>query len=229
MPLSLRAWLRYIVPLTLLALVVFVPLLYVAWRAGAAKDLMKARAQVRLGWMLAACACAFQLLLVAGVAPAVRGIASGRPLSQWRAFADGLRGLVRGLVPWLVAVAAVALGGVALVVPGALLLVLLSLTGASERLGEPPPVALVDSVAVARRGFAMVALAVAAIVVVNLAVTFALQTAIVPHITKKVPAAKLVPVRTFVRYVPVAIAVLSPAAACVLAATYERLRARRTA
>jgi hypothetical protein len=62
-----------------------------------------------------------------------------------------------------------------------------------------------------------------------LAVTFALQTAIVPHITKKVPAAKLLPVRTFVRYVPVAIAVLSPLAACVLAATYERLRARRTA
>lgn len=228
-PLSLRAWLRYVVPLTLLALLVFAPLLYVAWRAGAAKDLVKARAQVRLGWVLAASACAFQLLLVAGVTPAVRGIATGRRLSQWRALTGGLANLVRGLVPWLVAVAAVALGGAALVVPGVLLLVLLSMTGASEQLDDPPPAPLVDSVAVARRAFGRVAIVVAAIVVVNLAVAFALQTAIVPHITKKVPAAQLLPIRTFVRCVPLAIALLSPLAACVLAATYERLRARRSA
>jgi hypothetical protein len=223
---TLRAWLRYVVPLTLLAALAFLPLLYVASRSGAAQDLIKARAQVRLGWVIGGCAWLCQLLLVAGVAPAVRGLARGQPLSQWRAFADGARNLVRGLVPWLIVVAAIALGGLALVVPGLLLAVLLSLTGASTRLGEPPPAALVDSVDVVRRAFGRVVLLVVAIVVVDLAITFALQTALVPHITKKVAAAKLLPVRTFVRTLPLVLAAVSPLVACALAAMYERLTRR---
>jgi hypothetical protein len=223
---TLRAWLRYVVPLTLLSAVAFLPLLYVAWRAGAAHDLVKARAQVRVGWVLAGTAWICQLWLVAGVAPAVRGVVRGEPLPQWRAFLDGARNLVRGIVPCCIVIAAVLMGGVALVVPGLLLIVLLSLTGASNVLGEPPPAALLDSVRVVRVSFAKVALLVAAIVVVDLAVTFALQTAIVPHITKKVPAAKLLPIRTFVRAIPLALAALSPLGACALAAAYERLTRR---
>jgi len=225
-PVAVRTWLRYVVPLTLLAALAFLPLLYVASRSGAAHDLVKARAQVRLGWILAGVAWSSHYLLVAGVAPAVRSVAAGAPLSQWRALADGARNLVRALVPWLIAVCAIALGEVALVVPGFLLGILLSLTGASERLGEPPPAALVDSVAVVRRRFWYVAGIVIAILVADLAICFALQSAFVPHITRKVAAAKLLPIRTFVRLVPLAIAALSPLAACVLAATYVRLTRR---
>ena len=121
---------------------------------------------------------------------------------------------------------AVVLGGVALVVPGLLLLVLLALTGASERLGEPPPAALVDSVAVARANLPRVAWVVSAILVANLAVAFVLQWQLVPHITKKLSVAKLAPVQTFVRLVPLALAALSPLAACALAAAYARATRR---
>jgi hypothetical protein len=131
-------------------------------------------------------------------------------------------------VPWVIVVAAVLLGGVALVVPGLVLLVLLSLTGASERLGEPPPAALVDSVAIVRGNFARTAAIVAAILVVDLAICYAIQKALVPAITRKVPAAKLLPLRTFVRTVPLAIAAVSPLAACALAAAHARFTARRT-
>jgi len=107
--------------------------------------------------------------------------------------------------------------------------VLVSVTGASERLGDPPPAALVDSVAVVRRDWVRVALIVGAIVVVNLAITFVVQKWQVPTITKKVPAAKLLPLRTFVRTVPLAIALVSPLSACALAAAYIRLtQGRRT-
>ncbi|HEX5062426.1 MAG TPA: hypothetical protein VFV99_23805 [Kofleriaceae bacterium] len=226
MPVAVRTWLRYVVPLTLLAALAFLPLLYVASRSGAAADLVKARAQVRLGWILAGFAWMSIYLLVAGVAPAVRSVAAGAPLSQWRALADGARNLVRAFVPWLIVVFAVALGEVALVIPGFLIGILLSLTGASVRIGEPPPAALVDSVAVVRRRFGHVALIVIAILLANLAICYALQATFVPHITRKVAATKLLPIRTFVRLVPVAIAALSPLAACVLAATYGRLTRR---
>lgn len=223
MPVAVRTWLRYVVPLTLLSAIAFLPLVYVASRVGAAPDLAKARAQVRLGWILAGSAVAFQLLLVAGVAPAVRALVRGRPLSQWHALRDGARGLARGVIPWLVTIAAIGLGGVALVVPGLLLLVLLSLTGASERIGEPPPAALLDSVSATRHGLVRVAIVIAAIVVVNLAIALALQLWFVPAIAKKVAAVKLLPIRTFVRTLPLVLAAISPLVACVLAATYVRL------
>jgi hypothetical protein len=221
-----RTWLRYAAPLTLLAAIAFVPLIYVASRVPGAQDLVKARAQLRLGWIIAAVAWTCQLWLVAAVAPAVRALADGRPLSQWRALADGARGLVRAIVPWTIAVIAIVLGGVALVIPGLLLLVLLSLTGASERLREPPPAALVDSVAVVRANLGRIALLVGAVVVVDLAICFALQAVLVEHITKKVPPAKLLPIRTFVRTLPLALAALSPVLACVVAAAHARATRR---
>jgi hypothetical protein len=225
-PWSLRAWLRYVVPLTLLSMLALLPLLWVASRAGLAKDLAQARAQVRLGWVLGACALGCQLWLVAAVAPAVRGIAAGAPLSQLGVLVQGLRGLARGFLPALIAIVAVVLGGVVLVVPGLLLLVLLALTGASERLGEPPPAPLYDSVTIVRRSLPGVALLVGAIIVVDLAVTAVLHWQLVPNITRKVAAAKLAPVRTFVRAVPIALIALSPLVACALAAAYERLTRR---
>lgn len=226
MPLTLRAWLRYLVPLTLLSVLAFVPMLYVALRAGVAPDLAKARAQIRFAWVLAGAAWVFQLWLAAGAAPAVRGLDCGQPLSQGRALAAGLRGLVRGIVPCTIAVVAIAIGGVALVVPGLLLLVLFALTTASEQLALPPPAPLTDSVRLVRANLRYVAAVVFAIIAVDLAITFVLQTALVPTITKKVPSAKLAPIRTYVRAVPLALAALSPVAACALAATYGKLTRR---
>ena len=228
MPLTVRAWLRYLAPLTILAAIASLPMLYIASRVGAAQDIPKARAQLRIGWILAATAWIWQFLLVAAVTPAVHAVANGRRLSQLRALTDGLLNLMRGIVPWLIVVAAVVLGGIALVVPGLLLLVLLSLTGASARLADPPPAALVDSVAIVRRNLGRIALIVAIILIADLAVGFVAQHLIVPSITKKVAASKLLPLRTFVRTVVLAIAALSPLAACALAAAHARLTARQT-
>jgi hypothetical protein len=217
-----------VVPLTLLSVLAFLPLIYFASRVGAPQDIAKARAQIRIAWVCGGTAWLWQWLLVAAAAPAVRGIIRGHPLSQWRALVEGLRNLVRGIVPWAIVVAAIALGQLALVIPGLLLGVLLALTGASERLGQPPPAPLLDSVEIARRGFAQLIGIVLLILVVNLGITFALQTALVPHISTKVAATKLLPVRAFVRMLPLVLAAISPLVACTLVATYERLKRRTT-
>jgi hypothetical protein len=224
--LTLRTWVRYLVPLTLLALVAFAPLLYLALTAKSQTAVPDARMQVRLGWALAGSALAFHLLLVAGVAPAVRAVRSGSPISQVGALVAGLRGLARGALPWLVAVAAIVLGGVALVVPGALLAILLSLTGASDVLRASPQAALADSIAVARTQLRVVALIVIAIVAVDLALTFVMQLQYVPTITKKATAAKLAPIRMMVRHSALAIVALAPLFACALAAAYSHAKRR---
>ena len=226
MPLTLRAWLRYLGPLTVLSALVFLPLVYVALRLPVPADLPKARVEIRFAWALAGVAFAFQLWLAAAAAPAVRGLEHRQPCTQWRAFTAGVRGLVRGIVPCAIAVAAIVLGGVAVVVPGVMLLVLLAFTTSSEQLAVPPPAPLVDSVRVARASLRYAAAIVLGIVAVNLAVTFAVQTAIVPAIAKKAPAVKLAPIRTYVRLVPVALALIAPGAACALAAAYCKLTRR---
>lgn len=223
MSLTLRTWLRYVVPLTLLSAIALAPIAYVALRSGAAPDLAHARTQLRLGWVLAATAIVCQLWLVAGVAPSVRALAARMPLSQWRALANGLVALARGFVPWLVAIAAIATGALALFVPGLLLLVLLALTGASD--SGPPPAPHADSIAIARAHFVPVALLVVSIIALDLAIAYAAQAAIVPALVgKKIVAAKLVPIRTFVRVVALALFALSPLPACALAAAYVKFR-----
>lgn len=224
--LTLRTWLRYLVPLTLLSVIALLPIAYTAYKAGKPVDVNAARLQVRVAWALASCAIACQLLLVAAAAPMVRGIAAGAPLSQLRALVAGLRGMLRAFVPWLLALAAVLLGGLALVVPGALLLVLVSPTGASDRLGARPPEAVLDSVNVVRERFVRTALIVVGIVLVALAITFVLQSIYIPAITRKMAASKLVPVRTFVRAVAIALVAISPLAACALAAVYSHAKRR---
>jgi hypothetical protein len=224
--LTLRTWLRYVVPLTLVAIIACAPLLYVALTAQPPADFARGRSQLRLGWGLAGCAIGFQLLLVAGVAPAVRAVAGGVPLSQGAALLAGLRGLVRGVLPWAVAIASVLLGGLALVGPGLLLVCLVSLTGASDQLGTSPQAAIMDSVNVVRRQLPRIALLVLAIVAIDLAITFAVQSMYVPVIAKKASAAKLLPVRTFLRITVLAIVAVSALPACGLAAAYSDAKRR---
>jgi hypothetical protein len=221
-PLAVRAWIRYVVPLTVLAVIACAPILLIGSRAPAPPDLDQARRLIRVAWVLASFAWAFQLWLVAGVAPAVTSVASGSPLSQLRAFTGGLRGLVRGAIPVTISVIAIVLGCLALAVPGVILLVLLAQTGASDVLRSPPPAAQTDSIEVTRASWKRPAIVVIGVVVASLAITLAVQLTLVPHITRKVPAAKLLPVRTYLHVVALALTAASPLAACAIAALYRK-------
>jgi hypothetical protein len=224
--LTLRTWIRYVVPLTVIAAVTMIVVAYTGMHARVAVDLVSARAEMHLGWELAATAWIFQLVLVAAVAPAVRGLAGGTPLSQWSAFARGLRNVGRALVPVGVAIFAIVLGSVALVIPGLLLIGLFALTGASENLAEPLPAAMLDSVEVVRANAKQIAMIVAIIIAADLALAAVAHVAILPALTNKPPVALLASARTFVRVIALVLIALSALPACALAAVYVR---RRTA
>ncbi|MEO8843948.1 MAG: hypothetical protein ABI591_19080 [Kofleriaceae bacterium] len=222
--LTVRTWLRYLVPLTAIAAITMVVVAYTGLRAGVATDLVFARAEMRLGWELAATAWIFQLLLVAAAAPMVRAIAAGTPLSQAAAFAHGLGNVARALVPIGVVIFAIVLGSVAFVIPGLLLLGLFALTGASDQLAEPLPAPLLDSVAVVRAHAKQIALVVAIIIAADLAIAAIAHVAILPALTKKPPVALLASARTFVRVIAVSLIALSALPACALAAVYVKHR-----
>jgi hypothetical protein len=222
--LTLRTWIRFVVPLTLIAAVTMVVVAYTGLHAQIAVDQVSARAEMHLGWELAATAWIFQLVLVAAVAPAVRALAGGTPLSQWSAFASGLRNVGRALVPVGVAIFAIVLGSVAMVIPGVLLIGLFALTGASENLAEPLPAALLDSVAVVRANAKQIAMVVAIIIAADLALAAIAHFAILPTLTKKPPAAMLAAARTFVRVIALGLVALSALPACALAAVYVTRR-----
>jgi hypothetical protein len=213
-PLALRAWLRYLIPLTLLAIIACVPLLWIAWRWPAPPDVQRARIAMRITWALAATAWIWQLWLVAGVAPAVQSIVDGTPLSQARALIGGLRGLATKLIPVVITIFAITMGTVALVVPGVLLLVLLSTTGATESHAE--------AIAVGRANMKRLAITLAVVIVGALVIALACQLAIVPAIGKKVAASKLLPIRGFTRVVALSLTAYAPLAACAIAAVTAR-------
>ena len=220
--LTLRTWLRYLAPLTILSAIVMLPVAWIALHVHAAADLVEAHGQLLRGWELAASAWIFQIVLVGAAAPAVRAIAAGKPLSQLAAFASGARGLVRAVVPCTIAVLAVMIGGLALVVPGLVLLAMLAMTGASDELGTALPAPLLDSVAVARASLRTIAIVVGAILALDLAIALGAQLALVHALPKKPPIALLVPSRTYVRVVACALIALSALPACALASVYTR-------
>ncbi|HEX8114739.1 MAG TPA: hypothetical protein VF516_43715 [Kofleriaceae bacterium] len=170
---------------------------------------------IQLGWTLLAAAWLGQFLLVGGAAAML-----SEPPSQLRAFARGLVQLVRAIVPCLVAALAVAIGSLALVVPGLMLLVLLSLTGASRERGLPAP--LLDSLAAARRQLPAVALAVFALFALDAAIGLVAYRAFLAPLPAKPTPIQLAAIRNFVRAIALALVVLSPLPATVLAT----LRAR---
>lgn len=223
--LAVRSWVRYLVPFSLLSVVALSPVLYLTLKVAPPANVDTARAQLRLAWIFGGTAWVFQYWLVAGVAPAVRGLASGAALSQWRALWAGLANLVRAIVPTAIAVAAVVLGGVALVVPGLVLAVLVSLTGASTRLGDEAPAAVRHSVELVRGNLRTIAIVVLAIVALDLAITLGSQLALVPAFSKKTPAVKLEPIAELVRVVALALVVISPIVATSLAALATKKRA----
>jgi hypothetical protein len=131
---------------------------------------------------------------------------------------------VRAIVPWAVAMAACCLGGVALVVPGAVLVVMFAWVGASERIGEPLPAPLVDAARAARQDLKRLAATIAVIVVANVIVALAAQLVATHGWPEKPAPALLVHARTAFRVVAIVIALVAPVPACVIATLYEARR-----
>ena len=155
-------------------------------------------------------------VLVAAAAPLARSIAAGAPLSQPRALVTAFANTVRMALPCLAASAAVFVGGLALVLPAFALLVLLSLTGASEQRGMPAPLA--DSVAAVRTRWPPIAVIVAIMLVVDVALVFAAWKLVtVPFATKLKPA-QWATYGNVARVVALGVLVTAPVFATLLAA-----------
>ncbi len=219
--LALRAYVRYLIPWMLLSAIVFAPALWTVRAIPLPGDGAQARASIMFAWTVAGVAWIAQLLLVAGVAPGVRAVGQHAAISQVRSLGAGLTGLVRMVLPCLLAVAAIGLGMVAVVVPGFILLVLLSLTGASTERALPAP--LLDSIAVVRRNRRAVVLAVAAMLVLDLGLPAVLQLAI-GSIPKQPTPDQLEACRQLARIVIAGLVIVSPLLASVLAAIHVRAR-----
>lgn len=210
---AIRTWLRYLVPLTVLSAIALCPAIAIAWRLRTPADPAGAQTALAVGWAMTAAAWPAQLVLVAGAS----AMTAGRP-SQLRALGQGLARLAGAIVPCLAAVAAIAIGSLALVVPGLVLLVILALTGASRQPGVRA--ALVDSIAAVRAQLPAVALAVAATLAIDAAIG-AVAYAVLVGAPRGHPA-QLAAVREFVRVVAASLVVASPLPATVLATIRTR-------
>jgi len=213
---ALRIWLRYAIPLTLLSAIALSPVIATALRTRAPVDQAGAKAALVLGWELIALAWFGQLVLVGGASAMTRA----RP-SQLRALGTGFVQLVRAILPCLAAVTAIAIGGLALAVPGLVLIVLLALTGASPARGVPAQLA--DSIAVARKHLPTVVLASAAMIAIDLAIGLVAQRVFAAPLPRPPAPAQLAPYRHFVHAVALALVLASPLPATVLATIRTRV------
>jgi len=220
--LSLRTYVRYLVPLTVLSVIAFAPLFLFALRVPVPANAKQASIVLRYAWVFAGVSLVPLLVLVGGVAPAVRGIAGGAPRSQLAVLGAGLLGLARSVIPCLLAVAAVAIGGLACVVPGLILLVLLALTGASPEDGAPAR--LTDSIAVARTTYLPIIGVIACVLAVQAIAIVVLTRPLVP-VGKAPKPEHLAAFRMLVRVTVAGIALAAPIAAVALAALHARGRA----
>ena len=215
LPSAVASWLRYIAPLTALSALVLSPLLLAALRTRAPHDQPGANTILALGWTMLATAWLGQLVLVGGASAMTRG----RP-SQLRAFGGGLVQLVRAIIPCVLAAASIAIGGLALAVPGVALLVLLSLTGASRERGARARLA--DSIAVARKHLPAVALVVAGMLAIDAAIGLvAYRMLVAPRPPHPTPA-QLTAARDFVRAIAIGLVLASPLPATMLATIRTR-------
>lgn len=205
---ALRLWLRYLVPLTLLSALALSPVLALALLAPPG-------ARATTGWLLVAFAVLGQLTL-AGAASAMIGAPS-----QLRALTGGLAQLARAILPCLAAMLAVGIGGLALAVPGAILLVLLALTGTSPARGVTA--ALTDSVAAARPQWIAVTLTIAATLALDLAIHTLTVRALVGPLPHQPTPTQLAVLRPAAHVIAIALVAISPLPASTLAV----LRARR--
>jgi len=205
----LRAYLRYVVPLTLLAVLAFAPVVLLALRVTVPGD--AAQVKVTLRWAAALAGCGWLPLLVL-VGAATAALDGGSQLAVLR---TGLLRMLRAIVPCLAAMTAIAIGALALAVPGALLLVLLSLTGASSDRGVSA--ALAESVAAVRARPRHVLTVIVVTLIVAAAILTAFQLALPLPLPKKPAPEQLAAFRTYAQITVGLLALLAPLPALALA------------
>jgi hypothetical protein len=214
--LAARTLVRYVVPLAIVTLVVVAPWAYVAFRSPWPRDLAGANFALARAFAIAGTAWIATFVLVGAAAPLVRSVAAGTPLSQVRAIGAAVGNGLRMALPCLAASAAVLIGGLALVVPAFVLMVMLALTGASTERGMPAP--LVESVAIVRRRWRLVAIVVAVMFVVDVALVFVAWKTVAVPFGKKLKPAEWATYGSVARVVLIGIAATVPMFATVLAA-----------
>lgn len=219
-----RTYLRYAIPMTLLSALAFAPLLYLVSRINVPADAGQAKGVMRTAWLLVGMSIVPLLVLVGGVTPAVRSIADRAPASQLAALRLGIAGLVRAALPCLLAVVAMLLGSLALVIPGLLLLVLLSLSGATADGEGDLRTRIATGVAAARANIGSVAAILVVSIGIMLGAIYFLQRGLPIPLPKKAPAELLATFRLFARYAIIGIAIAAPIPAIALAAIAARER-----
>jgi len=207
---ALRTWLRYAVPLTVLSAIAFSPLAILARQLRPPTTFAEAVATQATGWAMVSVAWLSQLVLVGGAAAM-----TGPPRTQLAALGAGSLRLLGAIVPCLAAAAAIALGSLAFVLPGVVLLALLALTGASPARGLPD--ALRDSIAVARTRLPMMIAVVVGMLALDALIGLVSYFAVLMPVVKPATPAQIAATRTFVRVVVVALIALSPLPATLLA------------
>lgn len=220
--LAARSYARYVAPLTLLSGVLFAPLLAYAFLSKVPGELAPAWRMVMIAWTAAGTAWIAQYMLVGAAAPLVRSVVTGVPLSQVAALRASVRGLIRAVLPVLIVVAAVALGAMALAIPGLVLGVLLSLTGASLRGGLSEP--LLESAQQVRDHLKIALIAVVAILVIDLAIVTLPFVILLGPLSPRPTPDELTTARQILQIVAIGLPVVTPFAACMLAAIAGRTR-----
>lgn len=214
--LAFRTYARYVAPLTLLAGLIYAPLIAYGWLSKVPNELAPAWRMVMVAWSAAGTAWIAQYMLVGGAAPLARALVAGRPLSQLAALRASTRGLARAILPVLLVVAAVAMGSIALAVPGLVLGVLLALTGASTEGGLAEP--LRDSVTRVRANLRPTIVVVIALLVLDFAVVTLPFVILLGPLTAKPSADELAAAKRVLEIVSIGLPVVTPLAACALAA-----------
>jgi hypothetical protein len=222
--LSLRTWIRYVVPFTLLSLLAYAPLILVANRLSAPASVDQARTLALITWILGGVAISLALGIVGAVAPTVRAVDAGSPPAQHAALFAGLRGLVASIVPVGAAIFALLLGLGALVVPGIVLAPLVALTGASTELGLGERLA--DAATVGRAHWRTIAIVLVAMILIGAGVLAAVEHMAHLPLSKKAPAAMIAGTQRFPRIAIPLLAILAPIAATFLAAIHTVARRR---
>jgi hypothetical protein len=203
---------RYIAPIAVLSAIVWAPIALVALGVMVPANAAQARVVLRVAWLVAGSGMLAVLVLVGALAPIVRS----ERVSQLVALGRGLRGLVRAIVPAAIVTCALAMGLVALVVPGIVLYVMLVLATASEADGVGAKLA--DSAVRVRERLPAVVIVVAFTIVALVAVVVVQQWMLPIPLGKTPPRIHLVMFSQMVRVTAIAMAGIVPMSAFALAA-----------
>lgn len=214
---------RYLAPIAVVCGLVMAPVVLVAMGVKTPANAQQAGVVLRVAWQCAASGMIALLVLVAGLAPILRSAGRGERLSQLAALGRGIGGMVRAIVPLAIVTCAVAIGLVALVVPGVLLYALFVLAPASDAHGIASKIA--DSIAIVRARWRSIAVVIGLTMIALAAVVAVQQLQLPIPLGKSPPRAQLVLFPQVVRIVATAMVGIVPIAAVVLASIDAAVRA----